>query len=118
MSLHTADPRAHPDPDLESRERWAAAIYELMTHATDQSQDPRERAILAGAAEDALALKHAMVAAGDGLLDDEQTEVLQSIYDLWNVNQDRHERLAALVDDDFHRRWATRTASARPERPA
>ncbi len=99
--------------DLRVLERWTGWMFELLHEASDRTDDERVQATLTGAAEDALALRRAFKDAGYGRLDDEQTNVLASIFHLWEVNQDRYERLAAEVDPLGHRQWLARSATSR-----
>jgi hypothetical protein len=99
--------------DLRVLERWAGWMFELLHEASDRTDDARTQATLTGAAEDALALRRAFKDAGYGKLADDQTVVLASIFHLWEVNQDRYERLAAEVDPLGHRLWLARSATSR-----
>jgi hypothetical protein len=107
-------------PDLSAMERWTAWVFELLHHAAGRVDDSRARATLAGAAEDAEALRRVLEAAGAGHLGDEHTDSLRSIYDLWAANQDRYERLAAEADAEAHHQWMIRSALDRlaPVTPA
>ena len=100
-------------PDLSAMERWTAWIFEILAHAAERAEDARARATLAGAAEDAEALRRLLEAAGAGYLDGEHTDSLRSIVELWAANQARYERLAAEVDPEAHHDWMIRSAADR-----
>lgn len=105
-----------PDRDLAQRERWVAWVIRLMSHAATHATEPGQRARLQGAREDAEVLREALAAAASGWLDERQVDIVHSVYDLWDANHDRNERLAALVDPPWHRRWRMRSEGARPAR--
>ena len=105
-----------PDRDLAQMERWVSWVIRLMSHAAANATEASPRARLEGAREDAEALREALAAAASGWLDREQVAVVYSVYELWDANHDRNERLAALVDPPWHRRWRMRSTGARPER--
>ena len=100
-------------PDLSAMERWTAWIFEILDHAAERAEDAGARATLAGAAEDAEALRRVLEAAGAGYLDGEHTDSLRSIVELWAANQARYERLAAEVDAEAHHDWMIRSAADR-----
>ncbi len=117
MSTDTAEPEgALP---IAAMELWTAWVSKLMSYASLQASDARSFRTLHGAADDAASLRDALSAASTGWLDPEQTEVLRSIFELWDANLDRLERLAAAVDPEWYRMWCGRSASARlrPARP-
>jgi hypothetical protein len=97
-------------------ERWTAWVIRLTAHAAAAATDPSVRDHLVGAKEDAESLRDALAGATSGWLDADQVAIVRSVYDLWDANHDRTERLAAVVDPVWHRRWRIRSASARPER--
>jgi hypothetical protein len=103
-----------PERDLAEMERWAAWVIRLTSHAASQATDAGIRERLDGATEDAESLREALAGAASGWLDEGQVTILRSVYDLWDVNHDRTERLAAVVDPIWHRRWRMRSAGARP----
>ena len=105
-----------PDRDLAQMERWIAWVIRLTSHAGSQTTEPRVAARLAGAREDAESLREAVAAAASGWLDERQVAIVHSVYDLWDANYDRTERLAAGVDPAWHRRWRIRSAGTRPQR--
>ena len=96
-------------------ERWTAWVIRLTSHAAMQAEDPTVRERLEGATEDAESLREAIAAAASGWLDAGQIAIVRSVYDLWDANHDRTERLAATVDPVWHRRWRMRSAGTRPE---
>ena len=96
-------------------ERWTAWVIRLTSHAASQTIDPAVRHRLEGATEDAQALREAVAAAASGWLDEGQVAVVRSVYELWDANHDRMERLASVIDPMWHRRWRLRSAGARPE---
>ena len=100
--------------DFAGKEVWTAWVSKLMTEAAAQAVNQRTQRTLIGAAEDAAALRDAFASASGGWLDDGQVAVLGSIYDLWAVNLDRFEQMAARVAPEWHRMWRGRSASARP----
>lgn len=104
--------------ELADMELWTAWVSKLMEHASTQAKDEAVRLVLAGAAEDATALRDAITAATTGWLDPGQTIIIRSIYELWDANHDRLERLAAAQDPEWHRMWAGRSAGARKRREA
>ena len=103
-----------PVPDLAQMERWTAWVVRLASHAANEATDPSDRERLEGATEDAESLREALAAAASGWLDAGQIAIVRSVYDLWDANHDRTERLAAVVDPIWHRRWSIRSAGARP----
>ena len=111
MSIYTSEPDTRRE--LAAMELWAAWIGKLMTHAAATANAGIGQRTLAGAAEDAQNLREALAAAGGGWLEPGQTSVLRSIYALWDVNQDRLERIAAAIDPEWYRMWEGRSASAR-----
>ncbi len=100
--------------DLAQMERWAAWVIRLTSHAAIQTPDADIRKRLEGATEDAESLREALAAAACGSVDPEQVAIIRSVYELWDANHDRTERLAAAVDPILHRRWRMRSAGARP----
>ena len=108
MSFSSIDQETRPD--LAAMERWTAWVFELLHHAAERVGDTPGRATLVGAAEDAEALRRVLEAASAGYLDDEHTDALRSIYELWSANQDRYERLAADADAEAHHEWMIRSA--------
>ena len=96
-------------------ERWTAWVIRLTAHAATQTDDPALRERLEGATEDAESLREAIAAAASGWLDSGQVAIVRSVYELWDANHDRTERLAAAVDPIWHRRWRMRSAGTRPE---
>ena len=38
------------------------------------------------------------------------------MYELWDANHDRTERMASVVDPRWYREWRMRSAGSRPER--
>jgi hypothetical protein len=115
MSTTMTDLRSRSDlgADLASLEVWTAWVSKLMAQASTQAVNPRTQRTLAGAAEDAAALRDAFASATAGWLDDGQITVLRSIYELWADNLDRFEQMAATVAPEWHRMWQGRSASAR-----
>jgi hypothetical protein len=104
------------DPDLADMERWAAWVTRLMAHAAERAADPSTAARLAGARDDAESLRDALAAAARGWLDERHAATVRSVYELWDDNHDRNERLAAEVDVEWYGRWQVRSAGARPVR--
>lgn len=103
-------------PDLALMERWTGWMFELLQGAADAAgtaDGGHLRATLAGAAEDANALRLVLEASITGEHDEELAEALRSIYALWDENQERYERLAAKADPEAHRQWAARSATTR-----
>jgi hypothetical protein len=107
-----------PDRNLVQMERWTAWVIRLTAHASAEAADPSVAARLEGAREDAESLREALAAAASGWLDEQQIAIVHSVYDLWDENHERTERLAAEADPAWHRRWRIRSVGARPERPA
>jgi len=103
-----------PEPELAQMERWAAWVIRLTGHAASQTDEPSARERLQGATEDAESLREALAGAANGWLDAGQEAIVRSVYELWDANHDRTERLAALVDPIWHRRWRMRSAGTRP----
>ena len=93
-----------------------AWVIRLTAHSADQASDPTTRAWLEGAREDAEALQEALGSAASGWLDGGQVAIVLSVYDLWDANHDRTERIASVVDPAWHRDWRMRSAGARPDR--
>jgi hypothetical protein len=104
------------DRDLAQMERWTAWVIRLTSHAASQATLPSARERIEGATEDAESLRRALEAAASGWLDAGQVAIVHSVYDLWDANHDRTERLCAVVDPAWHRRWRMRSAGRRPER--
>ena len=102
------------EPDLPQMERWTAWVVRLLTRAVLRAEDPATQDWLAGAKEDAEALREALAASSRGWLDAGQVAILCSVYELWDANHDRTERLAAEVDPIGHEVWSLRSAGARP----
>ena len=105
-----------PEPDLLQMERWTAWVIRLTAHAASQATHPGIRERLERATDDAESLRGALAAATDRRADADQIAIARSVYELWDANHDRTERLAAVIDPIWHRRWRMRTAGARPER--
>ena len=105
-----------PHRDLARMERWTAWVIRLSSHAAERASDPSTHARLTGAREDAESLRDALAAAASGWLDERQIAIVRSVYELWDDNQDRTERLAAGVDPEWYDRWQLRSAGARPDR--
>src|SRR5688500_17920087 len=98
MSTSTAELSASDTrSDLAAKEVWTAWVSKLMTQASAQAVNPRTQRTLAGAAEDAAALRDALASATGGWLDDGQTAIVRSIYELWAANLGRFEQMAARV---------------------
>lgn len=89
--------------------RWASALHELMTHASDVTDDPRVAAELDGAAEDTDALRDLLQSTEGRALSLSEAATLHSVCALWETDQERLENLAAGVDPRWHRRWRART---------
>jgi hypothetical protein len=106
------------DRDLAEMERWTGWVIRLTAHAADRATDPTTASRLMGARDDAESLRDALAAAASGWLDDRQVTVVRSVYELWDDNHDRTERLAAAVDPDWYVRWQLRSDGARPGRHA
>ena len=107
----------HPvDLDIAQMERWVGWVIRLTTHTADQAPDPGTRAWLEGAKEDAESLQEALGSAASGWLEAGQVAIVRSVYDLWDANHDRTERIASVVDPAWHREWSMRSAGARPKR--
>ena len=102
------------EPDLVQMERWTAWVARLLSRAVLRADDPTTREWLQGAKEDAESLREALAAATKGWLDAGQVAIVCSIYELWDANHDRTERLAAEVDPIGHEVWRLRSAGARP----
>jgi hypothetical protein len=102
------------EPDLVRMERWTRWVVRLLARAVRRSDDPRTRDWLQGAKEDAESLNRALRDATRGGLDAGQVAIVCSIYELWDANHDRTERLAAEVDPLGHEVWRRRSAGARP----
>jgi hypothetical protein len=117
LAMRSPTTEAVPDRDLAQMERWASWVIRLTAHAATQTNEPGIRDRLVGATEDAESLRETLAAASSGWLDAGQLAIVHSVYDLWDANHDRTERLAAAVDPVWHRRWRMRSAGARPERP-
>jgi hypothetical protein len=101
-------------PDLVQMERWTAWVVRLLSRAVLRATDPTTREWLQGAKEDAESLREALAAATKGWLDAGQVAIVCSIYELWDINHDRTERLAAEVDPIGHEVWRRCSAGARP----
>ena len=114
--MHCPSTERSPGQDLAPRERWVAWVIRLMSHAATHATAEGQRARLEGAREDAEALREALAAAASGWLETAQVDIVHSVYDLWDANHDRNERLAALVDPPWHSRWRMRSEGARPAR--
>ena len=102
------------EPDLVRMERWTRWVVRLLARAVRRSADPRTRDWLQGAKEDAESLNRALRDATRGGLDAGQVAIVCSIYELWDANHDRTERLAAEADPLGHEVWRRRSAGARP----
>jgi len=113
MAIAEMDIDAERWPDLAAMELWTAWVARLMAHAAMGAADDTIRRTLQGAAEDAQSLREGLGAAATGWLEPAQTAVLCSIYELWDANHDRFERLAAVANPAWHRVWHGRSASAR-----
>jgi len=94
-------------------EIWAGWVSKLLSCAALRAPDAPSFRTLSGAADDAAALRDALSVASIGCDAPGQSDVLRSIYDLWDANQDRIELLAATVDPEWHRTWGGRSATAR-----
>jgi hypothetical protein len=114
--MRTPTTEAIVETDLAQMERWVAWVIRLTAHAADRATDPGSRAWLEGAKEDAEALQEALGSASSGWLEAGQVAIVCSVYDLWDANHDRTERIASEVDPAWHRDWRMRSAGARPER--
>jgi hypothetical protein len=113
--MRTPTTEASVETDLAQMERWVAWVIRLTAHTADQATDPAAREWLEGAKEDAEALQEALGSAASGWLEAGQVAIVRSVYDLWDANHDRTERIASVVDPTFHREWRMRSAGARPE---
>ena len=105
-----------PEPDLAQMERWVAWVVRLASHTAERAADPATREWLEGAREDAESLQEALSSAASGWLEAGQIAIVRSVYDLWDANHDRTERIASVVDPAWHREWRMRSAGSRPER--
>jgi hypothetical protein len=114
--MRTPTPEATFETDLTQMERWVAWVIRLTAHTAEQATDPATRRWLEGATEDAEALLEALSSAASGWLEAGQVAIVRSVYDLWDANHDRTERIASVVDPAWHRDWARRSAGARPHR--
>ena len=114
MRTPTIEPAV--ETDLAQMERWVAWVIRLTAHTAEQATDPVARAWLEGAREDAEALQEALGSAASGWLEAGQVAIVRSVYDLWDANHDRTERIASVVDPAWHREWRMRSAGARPDR--
>jgi hypothetical protein len=103
--------------DLAEMDRWVAWVARLTAHTAEQATDPADREWLRGAHEDAESLRDVLRAATEGRLDPRQVEIARSVYELWDANHDRTERLASAVDPAWHAEWRQRSAGARPDAP-
>ena len=100
--------------DLAQMACWTAWVIRLTSHAATRTDDPATRAWLEGATEDAESLLEAVTAASLGWLDAGQVAIVRSVYDLWDANHARTERLVTEVDPIGHQIWSMRSAGARP----
>ena len=116
--MRTPTPEATIETDIAQMERWVAWVIRLTAHTADQATDPSTRRWLEGATEDAEALQEALSSAASGWLEAGQVAIVHSVYDLWDANHDRTERIASVVDPAWHRDWRRRSAGARPLRAA
>ena len=117
MRTPTTDaPDAAVAPDLAQMERWVSWVIRLTAHTADRATDLVTRGWLEGAKEDAESLREALASAASGWLEAGQIAIVRSVYDLWDANHDRTERIASVVDPAWHRLWSLRSAGARPER--
>jgi hypothetical protein len=114
MRTPTTEPAV--DADLAQMERWVAWVIRLTSHTAEQATDPAAREWLEGAREDAESLEEALSSAASGWLDAGQIAIVRSIYELWDANHDRTERIASVVDPAWHRVWRIRSSGARPRR--
>jgi hypothetical protein len=105
-----------PAPDLAEMERWTAWVIRLTVHTASQATDPSIQRRLQHATDDAEALREALASAASGSLDAGQMDIVRSVFELWDANNERTERVASLVDPIWHRRWRIRSAGARPVR--
>ena len=101
-------------PDLVAMERWTRWVVRLLARAVRRPADQGTRDWLQGAKEDAESLNRALRDATRGGLDAGQVAIVCSIYELWDANHDRTERLAAEVDPLGYEVWRRRSAGARP----
>jgi hypothetical protein len=106
---------APADTDLAQMERWVAWVIRLTAHTSEKAADPVVRAWLAGATEDAESLQEALGSAASGWLEAGQVAIVRSVYELWDANHDRTERMASEVDPAWYREWRLRSAGARPD---
>jgi hypothetical protein len=100
-------------PYLHGMERWTVALLELITHATEATEDEQLRQELTGAAEDTDALRVLLAASTDRDLTLSDVATLHSVSALWETGQERVEELAASVDPAWHRRWRARVVVER-----
>lgn len=113
--MHSPTTEQTPHRDLARMERWTAWVVRLTAHAAERATEPSDRAHLVGAREDAESLRDALAAAASGWLDERQIAIVRSVYDLWDDNHDRTERIAAAADPEWYQRWQVRCAGARPD---
>ncbi|MFL6206513.1 MAG: hypothetical protein ACJ739_14315 [Acidimicrobiales bacterium] len=99
---------------LAEMDRWVAWVVRLTAHTAEQATDRATREWLRGAHEDAASLREVLRAAAQGQLDAREVEIARSVYELWDANHDRTERLAAAVDRVWYAEWRQRSAGARP----
>jgi hypothetical protein len=112
--MRTPTTHGTDDHDLARMERWTAWVVRLTSRAVSRANDPSLRAWIEGAREDAESMREALGAAARGWLDAGQVATVRSVYELWDANHDRIERLVAEVDPIGHQVWRVRSAGARP----
>jgi hypothetical protein len=99
---------------LRGMESWAGTMLELLAHAAEVADSPSPRGQLMGARDDAAALRdllHTATRRHDP--NPNASATIESICELWDVNQHRFEELAAEADPDYHALWLARSALTR-----
>jgi hypothetical protein len=96
---------------LEGMERWTAAMLELIEHtaAEAEPQDEEIRRELQAASEDTHELHDLLQTSAQAPLSVKSMATVHTVCTLWEVDQQRIERLGARVDADWHRRWCARS---------